>query len=87
MDETPNYRVRMRWSDSSRTKENGFKLKRGDLGWMLERHFYTQSQEEIVHRGCVCSIPGGIQSQYGWDPGQPDLVVGNPVHVRAVETG
>ena len=32
VDEMPNPRVRMRWPDSNRTKENGFKLKRGDFG-------------------------------------------------------
>ena len=80
MDETPDPSDRIRWSDSNRTKENGFKLKRGDLGWMLERHFYTQSQEEIVQRGCRRPIPGHIQSQYGWYPGHPDLVVDSPVH-------
>ena len=38
---------------------------------MLERHFYTQSQEEIVQRGCRRPIPGDIQSQYGWNHGHP----------------
>ena len=26
---------------------------------------------------CGCPIPGGIQSQVGWGPGQPELVGGN----------
>ena len=47
---------------------------------MLERIFYTQSQEEIDQRGCGCPIPGDIPSQYGWDPGHPDLVFGSPAH-------
>jgi len=37
---------------------------------------------------CGCPIPGGVQGQAGWGPGQPDLlsdlvsdlVVGNPAH-------
>ena len=34
-DEMPNPRVRMRWLDSNRTKGNGFKVQRGDLGEIL----------------------------------------------------
>jgi len=30
-------------------------------------------------------IPGGMQGQVGWDPRQPDLVVGNPVHGGGLE--
>jgi len=26
------------------------------------------------------SIPGGVQDQVGWSPGQPDLVSDNPAH-------
>jgi len=37
-------------------------------------------------RSCGCSIPGGIQGQFGWGPGQPDLAVGSPDHSREVET-
>ena len=35
--------------------------------------------EHVAQRSFVCPIPGGIQGQDGWDPGQPDLVVGNPL--------
>jgi len=35
-----------------------------------------------------CPIPGGVQSQLGWDPGQPylllDLAVGSPACGRGV---
>ena len=37
---------------------------------------------EQLSRGCGCPIPGGVQGQVGWSPGQSDLVhdlaVGNP---------
>ena len=33
------------------------------------------------------SHPGGMQSQVGWDPGQPDLVAGNTAHGSGVGTG
>jgi len=30
--------------------------------------------EQAAWRGCGCSIPGGVQGQAGWGPGQPGLV-------------
>jgi len=50
---------------------------------------------ELIYRGCGCSIPGkgcgclihgGIQDQAGCGPGQPGLVVGDSAHSRGVET-
>jgi len=39
-------------------------------------------------KSCGCPIPGGVQGQVGWGPGQSDLVldlvVGNPAHGRGV---
>ena len=32
------------------------------------------------------SVPGGIQGQIGWDPGQPGLVVCNTTYGRRVGT-
>lgn len=36
-------------------------------------------------------LPGGVQGQVGWDPGQldvvPDLMVGIPTYNRGIETG
>ena len=32
--------------------------------------------EQTVQRGCGCPIPGGVQGQVGWGPGQPGLVTG-----------
>ena len=31
--------------------------------------------EQAAQRGCGCPIPGGVQGQVGWDPGQPGLVL------------
>jgi len=30
--------------------------------------------EQTAWRGCGCSVPGGVQDQVGWSPGQPRLV-------------
>ena len=38
--------------------------------------------EQAAHRGCEWPVPGGVQGQVGWGPGQPSLVldmeVGSP---------
>jgi len=31
--------------------------------------------EQAAQRGCVCPITGCVQSQVGWDAGQPSLVL------------
>ena len=46
----------------------------------------SDALEQVAQGGCGCPIPGGIQGQAGCCSGQPDLVVGNPVHSRGVET-
>jgi len=44
--------------------------------------------EQAAQRGCGCPIPGGVQGQVGWGPGQPGLVfnveVGSPACDREV---
>jgi len=30
--------------------------------------------DQAVQRGCGCPVPGGVQGQVGWGPGQPGLV-------------
>jgi len=44
--------------------------------------------EQAAQRGCGCPISGGVQSQVGWGPGQPGLVlhveVGGPACGRGV---
>ena len=54
---------------------------------------YSECGEVVAQadqRGCGCSIPGGVQAQVGWGPGQPDLVpdleVGGPACDRRVGT-
>jgi len=38
--------------------------------------------ERAAQRGCGCPVPGGVQGQVGWGPGQPglvlDMAVGSP---------
>ena len=45
--------------------------------------------EQAAQRGCGCSIPGGIQGEVEWGPGQhglvPDLEVGGPACSRGLE--
>jgi len=31
--------------------------------------------EQTAHRGCGCPVPGGVQGQVGWGPGQRDLAL------------
>ena len=44
--------------------------------------------ERTVQTGCGCPIPGGVQGQVGWGPGQPGLVlnveVGGPACSRGI---
>jgi len=50
-------------------------------GWLKMDSVWTQF-------GCRCPIPGGFQSQVGWGPGQPGLVlnveVGGPTCSREI---
>jgi len=41
--------------------------------------------EQAAQRGCGCPIPGDVQGQVGWGPGQPGLVVGDPAQGRSLE--
>ena len=63
------------------------------LGWMSGGKFFTESGEVLAQAaqgGCGCSIPGGVQDQVGWGPGQPglvpDLEVGGSACGRGVGT-
>ena len=45
--------------------------------------------EQAAQRGYGCPIPGGVQGQVGWGPGQPGLLlngeVGGPACGRGLE--
>ena len=36
---------------------------------------YGEVLEQVAQKGCECSIPGRVQGQVGWGPGQSDLVL------------
>ena len=44
--------------------------------------------EQAAQRGCGCPVPGNVQGQVRWGPGQPGLAlngeVGSPVYGREV---
>ena len=44
-----------------------------------------EALEHVVQRGCRCPTSEEVQGQVGWDPGQPDLLIGNIAHVRGLE--
>jgi len=57
---------------------------------MLEEILYSDSGEVLTRaaqRRCGCPIPGGVQDQVGWGPGQLGLVGCNPSHSMGVELG
>ena len=49
---------------------------------------YSEGGEALAQAAKKCCgypIPGGIQLQAGWGPGQPDLVGGSPAQGRGLE--
>ena len=61
------------WSYSDRTKGNGFRLKEGKFRLDVRKKIFTQRMVRRWH-SCPdkmwCPIPGGVQGQVGWGPGQ-----------------
>ena len=43
--------------------------------------------EQVAKKSCGCPIPGGVQGQVGWGPGQPGLVPDLVVGIIACGTG
>ena len=68
---------------------SGFKLKEGRFRLGIRKKFFTVRAVRHWH-SCPdsgCPIPGGIQSQVGWGPGQPQLVGSGPAHGRGLGLG
>ena len=57
-----------------------FKLREGRHRLDVRGKFFTKTVGEVLEqtaqRGCRCPIPGGVQGQVGWGPGQPSLANG-----------
>jgi len=47
------------------------------VGYQEEFLYYESSEvlEQVALRSCGCPVPGGVQGQVGWGPGQPGLVL------------
>ena len=66
-------------TDSDRTRGSGLKLREIQIKCQ-EEIFYSESGEALAQaakKSCGCPIPGGVQVQIEWGPGQPELVGGN----------
>ena len=51
--------------------------------WAVQAFIWSQ----VAHRSCGCPIPGDIQGQVGWGPGQLELVGGSPAYGGGVGLG
>ena len=71
--------------DNGRTRGNDFQLKEGRFRYNGEVLYYESGEVlvQAAQRGCGCPIPGVVQGQVGWGPGQPGLVLNVEVGVPA----
>ena len=67
--------------------------RREGLGWMSKEILCRECNEvleQAAQSGCGCFVPGGVQNEGGWGPGQPglvlDLEVGGPACGRRLGT-
>ena len=83
-------RLKVLFSTSDRTMENGFKLKQRKVRSNIWGKIFNQRVVRCWH-SCPeklwCPISGGAQGQVGWGPGQPELVGDSSAHVRGLELG
>jgi len=75
-------------SGGSQGRINHLSWRREDLGWISKGSsllWEWWGAGTAAQRGCV---PGGVQGQVGWGPGQPGLVlkveIGGPAYSRGV---
>ena len=85
-------KFRFKGSWQGRSRKEGFSRREG-LDWTSGGILHRESGELLVQaaqRGCGCSVPGSVQDQTEWGPGQSglerDLEVGGPACGREIET-
>ena len=87
------YKQRGDWvftcSNSGRTRRHGFRLKEGRFRLDIRRNFFplrvVRHWNRFFRESYRCPIPGCVQGQVGWGPGQPKLVGGSPAHSRGLK--
>jgi len=69
---------------SNRTRENSFKLEKGEFRLDIRKKLFTLGAVRCWNRlPYGCPHPGGIQGQAGWGFVQPGLEGGVPAYIAA----